>query len=184
MKPFHGIALIGAMAAALLAGGPVSGAPDMRRYGPIHSTSPDSGTCGNFWANDTFDRVFRVDTTPQPDGTFLVTEYFRRGTFVTVEGPSPGGCQTNPGGTVAAGVTGTMFGTFRIEVSGGTYDPSATCTEASCGTTAGFVSTVFGPAATYDVPTFLLYYNAGANGRWRNASADRGGNRGDITGAP
>lgn len=156
-----------------------------QQYGPISSTSPDSGTCGNDWATDTFDRFYKVNTTTNPDGTYTVTEEFKNGTFVTNAGASPGSCQ--PGNTPAllgAGVTGKMQGTFTIIVTGGTFNPDATCTQVSCGTTAGFIATVFGSTATYDVPTFLFHYSAGNNGEWKNASPDQGGNNGDITGAP
>ena len=77
--------------------------PAVRQYGPFPSTSPDSGTCGNDWAEDSFDRHFKVNTSPNPDGTYTVVEEFKKGTFVTNLGPSPGGCETNLGGTVAAG---------------------------------------------------------------------------------
>jgi hypothetical protein len=184
MERFERIILASALAAALLGGEPATSAPEVRHYGPFHSTSPDSGTCGNFWANDTFDRFFRVNTSPGADGTYTVTEQFKNGSFVTDPGPSPGGCDTNPGGTVAAGVTGKMQGAFLMVITGGTYDPAATCDETSCGTTAGFVATVFGPQARFDVPTFQFHYDAGSNGEWKNASEDRGGNHGDITGTP
>jgi hypothetical protein len=46
------------------------------------------------------------------------------------------------------------------------------------------VATVFGADATYTIPTFELNYNARRNGDWKNASADRGGNQGDVTGGP
>ena len=69
-------------------------------------------------------------------------------------------------------------------ITGGTYNPAASCDETSCGTTAGFVATVFVPEARYDVPTFRRHYNARTNGEWKNASADRGGNQGDLTGTP
>ena len=151
-------------------------------YGPFASTSPDSGTCGNDWANDTFDRFFKVDTTPNADGTYNVKEEFKNGSFVTIAGLSPGSCETNPGGTVAAGVTGKMHGSFDMVVTGGTFNPNATC-PAVC-TTAGFVAAVFGATATYVVPTFDFHYSAGRNGQWKNASANRGGNHGDITGTP
>ena len=184
MKRFQRIMLAGAVAVLLMGGQRVAGAPEVRHYGPFPSTSPDSGTCGNFWATDTFDRFFHVQTSPNADGTYSVTEQFKDGSFVTSAGPSPGSCDTNPGGIVAAGVTGKMQGSFLIVITGGTYNPAAACDEASCGTTAGFVATVFGPEARYDVPTFLLHYNARTNGEWKNASADRGGNHGDITGTP
>lgn len=174
-----------AVAALIVLGllpGIVSAAGRVRQYGPFPSSSPDSGTCGNDWATDTFDRHFKVDTQPNADGTYTITQEFKKGTFVTNAGASPGACETNPGGTVAAGVTGKMHGSFTIVVSGGTFNPAATCPTAC--TTAGFVAAVFGPTATYDVPTFSFHYSAGNNGEWKNASADRGGNHGDITGSP
>ena len=68
------IMLASVAAAALLGGEHAAGAPEVRQYGPFHSTSPDSGTCGNSWATDTFDRFFRVQPSPNADGTFSVTE--------------------------------------------------------------------------------------------------------------
>ena len=155
-----------------------------QHYGPFASSSPDSGTCpNNLWATDTFDRHFTVDTLPNADGTYTIQEQFKNGSFVTNAGMSPGGCETNPGGTLLAGVTGTMQGSFTIVVSGGTYNPNATC-PAVC-TTAGFVTAVFGPTATYNVPTYRFEYTAGGQGlashTWKNASADRGGDQGDIS---
>ena len=177
------IVTLTALAAVFLCANLALSAPGVRNYGPFPSSSPDSGTCGNDWATDTFDRFFKVNTSPNPNGTYTVVEDFKNGTFVTNAGPSPGGCETNPGGTVAAGVTGKMQGSFNIIVSNGTYNPNAVCTTL-CGTTAGFIATVFGPTATYDIPTYLFHYNARNNGEWKNASDDRGGNHGDITGNP
>lgn len=150
---------------------------DSQDYGPFHSTSPDSGTCGNDWANDTFERHFTVS-----QGGARVKETFKKGTFVTIAGHSPGACQsgTDNGHTVAAGVKGKFEGSFEIVVTGGTFNPNAVCTVATCGTTAGFIATVFGAGATFDVPTFEFHYSAGKNGEWKNASANRGGNHGDI----
>ena|SRR2546429_8178886 len=66
--------------------------PAVRQYGPFASTSPDSGTCGPDWANDTFDRHFKANTTRNPDGTYTVIEEFKKGSFITFAGPSPGAC--------------------------------------------------------------------------------------------
>src|SRR5512143_2751040 len=140
------------IASSLALAGQAVAEPASAHYGPIPSTSPDSGTCGNSWANDSFDRVFRVDTRPNPDGTYDVVERFERGRFVTVAGPSPGGCQTDPGGTVGDGVEGRMQGSFDMVVVG-VFNPDAVCTPETCNTTAGFVTTVFGPEATFTVPT-------------------------------
>jgi hypothetical protein len=156
--------------------------PAVVHYGPIASTSPDQGTCGNSWANDSFNRVFRVRTAPEPDGTFQVEEDFRDGNFVTVAGQSPGACETGSGGMVGGGLSGRMGGSFSIVVSGGTFDADAVCTQATCGTTAGFIATVFGPSAVFIIQSFNLHYVVPRHGAWKNASPDRGGNHGDITG--
>src|SRR5690349_20454771 len=88
-----------------------SGTPT-QHYGPYPSGSPDSGTCGNNWAEDTFDRDFTVRTNAA--GTTVV-EQFKNGSFVTDAGPSPGACDTTDGygpGTLQAGHTGSMHGYF------------------------------------------------------------------------
>src|SRR5207247_4068707 len=79
-----------------------------QHYGPYESGSGDSGTCGPDWANDMFDRHFTVHR--NVDGTFTVVEQFKNGSFVTMAGPSPGACDTNLGGTVKAGVSGSRSG--------------------------------------------------------------------------
>ena len=154
-------------------------------YGPINSSSPDSGTCRPVWANDTYKRVFDAATTANLDGTFNVTESFIAGRFVTIAGSSPGACETgaDTGGMIGDGVTGSFNGNFIVVVSGGSFNASATC-ESGCDTTAGFVATVYGAGASYDVPSFVFDYHANGPGLiqrdWHNASADEGGNFGDI----
>jgi len=176
--------LVSGLCVSILGHGALASAdPAKAHYGPFALTSPDSGTCGNNWANDTFHRSFRVDTRANGDGTFTVFEHDRRGRFVTVAGSSPGGCQTNPGGMVADGVRGHFHGSVLLIVAGD-FDPEAECTPELCSTRAGFVATVFGADATFTAPSFEFRYEAGRNGRWINASQDRGGNRGDIVGAP
>ena len=105
---------------------------------------------------------------------------------MTVAGPSPDTCDPSgtPGSTIAGGVSGAFSGNFLVVVSGGAFNPDASCDVSSCGTTAGFVATVYGDAATSNVTSFGFTYHA--NGpdlvqrEWRNASADQGGNGGDI----
>lgn len=163
-----------------------TGAQDSVHFGPINSGSGDSGTCGPDWANDTYKRVFDASTTANPDGTYTATESFISGRFVTVAGPSPDACDLTgiPGSTIAGGVTGSFNGNFVIVVTGGVFNPDATCDPTSCGTTAAFVATVYGAAATYNVTSFGFTYHANGPGliqrEWRNASADQGGNGGDI----
>jgi len=145
--------------------------------GPFAGSSPDSGTCGNDWANDTFDRLF--GSTPSH-----FTEKFEHGTFVTVAGKSPGACENGDNGnTVVAGVTGTFSGSFvDASVSGATQFTPGACTQATCGTTAGFVHTVYGPGASYEVNDFNFDYHVCDGRSWRNASSNHGGNQGDIAG--
>jgi hypothetical protein len=130
-------------------------------------------------------RVFDAATSQNTDGTYNATETFISARFVTIAGPSPDACDPTgvKGSTIADGVTGTFTGNFMIVVSHGTFDPKATC-DTGCDTTAGFVATVYGAAATYDIPSFGFTYHANGPGlvqrEWHNASADQGGNSGDI----
>lgn len=163
-----------------------------KHYGPYPSTSPDSGTCGNAWATDTFDRHFTVKS--NNDGTFTVVQQFKNGSFETIEGPSPGSCdpdESPPAGSVNGGVVGNMHGYFIIPIpfEQSSTDPScvAGMPLAPC-TTKGFVDSHFSgcnyPAPPCEVTTFAFHYSAGDQGliqhSWKNASPDRGGNRGDI----
>jgi hypothetical protein len=167
-----------------------SGTPT-QHYGPYASGSPDSGTCGNDWADDTFDRDFTVRTNSA--GTTVV-EQFKNGSFVTLgPGPSPGACDSSDGygpGTINAGHTGSMHGYFIIsgtlvQTSTSPYCNAVAMTNADC-TTATFIDTHFVPCygATCTVSTFFDHYSAGdqslAVHEWKNASCDRGGNHGDI----
>ena len=115
------------------------------------------------------------------DGTYTVREDFVHGSFVTTVGPSPGGCDTNPGGTILPGIKGKMRGTVIVTVAG-TFNPDATCA-APC-TTGDFVAAFFGPTATYDVTSFVYTYRSHDHRlcahSWRNASPELGGTAGDI----
>ena len=86
-----------------------------QHYGPYASGTPDSGTCGNDWANDAYQRHFTIFNRA---GSVVVVEQFKEATFTTVAGPSPGACETTPftGGLVAAGVTGNFRGYFIIQI--------------------------------------------------------------------
>jgi hypothetical protein len=126
-----GVVLVMGMVAVAVAILPGAGAAQgrTRHYGPFSSTSPDSGTCGNNWAVDAFDRHFTVDTRADASGAYSVTEEFKDGTFVTNAGASPGSCQPDATATtLAAGVTGKMHGDFIVVVTGGSYNASAVCT--------------------------------------------------------
>ena len=165
-----------------------AGATPTQHYGRYQSGSTDSGTCGNDWAFDTFDREFVVRSNGA--GGFTVVEQFKNGSFVTTQGPSPGACETNVGGTIYAGATGSMHGYFIVSNVGPQTSTSPFCdalasSNADC-TTATFINTHFAPCypATCTVTTFFDHYAAGDQSllyhEWKNASADRGGNHGDI----
>jgi hypothetical protein len=172
-------------------------APATQHYGPYPSMSTDSGTCGNDWANDTFDRHFTVQT--NADETFTVIEQFKNGIFVTPASDSPpvnfspGACQNSPtpAGTVNYGITGSLHGYFIItnvtgpQTSMDSHCNATTMSNTNCDTTT-FVNTHFPPCyqVTCTVTTFFFHYSAGDQSllihEWKNASADRGGNSGDI----
>jgi hypothetical protein len=120
------------------------------KLGPYQMTRTDGSSCGvdQPWANDTFVRTYKIKK--QKNGTYRI-ERRDRGTFVTLGTLSPGKCETTSkhGSTVPAGVKGTFHGFLVGVVSGGTFNPSATCTGATCGTTETFVSTFFGSGATF-----------------------------------
>ena len=158
---------------------------DGRVFGPFASSSKDSGTCGNDWANDTFERVFTV--TRNADGSFTLREDFRDGEFVTIAGDSPGACETSSphGTTIRAGVRGEFSGFLVGPVTGGTgtFEPAGGCPAPCTGTE--FLAIHFGAGATWDTSTFRFRYEADDEDglhftHWQNASPDQGGNRGDI----
>ncbi len=183
---------------------PSSSGTSTQHFGPYASGSSDSGTCGNNWADDKFDRHFTVFQ--DGSGSLLVVEQFKNGTFLTPStsppnsNQSPGACQTSPGptgngGTVAAGVTGSLHGYFVIPLPSGTTQTSisSSCVSGSPSTpctTSGFINSHFTPAcypSTCPVTSFFFHYVAPSQGliinEWKNASADRGGNSGDIRSA-
>lgn len=193
MKSLSFTALLIALSISL---GTVHAASYPQHYGPYPSSSPDSGTCGNNWAQDSFDRHFTI--TKNSDNSYLVVEQFKDGSFVTNAGSSPGACQTPPpstglGGTVNAGVTGEMYGYFNIPISNlstqNSTDPHCNAnlkTNANCDTTT-FINTHFNPPcypAICTVTTFFFHYHADdqclIEHTWQNASPDVGGNKGDI----
>lgn len=170
-----------------------------QHFGPYASSSDDSGTCGNDWATDTFNRHFTVFS--NPEGTFTVVEHFKDGTFITPasDGPpvnfSPGACQASPtpAGVVNNGIAGEFQGHFVIplpsaetQTSTSPFCDAVAMTNTDC-TTATFINTHFTPACypdTCSVTMFVFKYDASDQGlimnEWKNASPDRGGNRGDI----
>jgi hypothetical protein len=168
-----------------------TGTTPTQHYGPYPSGSPDSGTCGNNWAEDTYNRDFTVRA--ERNGSYTVVEQFKHGSFVTTTGTSPAACDptyTNHGTTIRGGVVGSMHGYFIVpgvlmQTSTSPYCDAVTMTNAGC-TTTTFINTHFTPCypATCSVTTFFDHYAAGDQGliynEWKNATTDRGGNGGDI----
>jgi hypothetical protein len=107
----------------------------------------DHGSCGNGWATDTSNRTWSVK--PNGNGTFRVTRK-DKGTFVTLAGQSPGACDKTGkhGHLVSAGVHGKFRGYLSGTVSGGTFNPKATCDAACIGDTTKFI-TAFFPGGTF-----------------------------------
>lgn len=117
------------------------------KFGPYDVVTDDNGTCGNAWAVDTEKRTFKVQA--KGDGSYRLTRT-DRGTFLTNAGQSPGACETKGkhGATVLAGIKGKFHGYLRGTVTGGTFNPNATC-PADCGFTDVWIATFFGPSATF-----------------------------------
>ncbi len=175
-----------------------------QHYGPYASSSPDSGSCGNNWADDTFNRHFTIF---QDKSSFLVVEQFKDGNFSTpsttppIANQSPGACNTGTdnGGTVATGISGSFHGYFVIPIppghsqtSNSQFCDASTSSNTDC-TTTKFIDTHFTPACYFGgtgscpVTTFFFHYSAGDQllmaHEWKDASADRGGLNGDIRSA-
>ena len=108
---------------------------------------PDHGSCMNAWATDTSTRTWSVKK--NKNGTFRVSRR-DKGTFVTLAGQSPGACETTAkhGHTVTAGVHGKFRGYLSGTVSGGTFNPAATCNAACIGDTPTFIAAFF-PGGTF-----------------------------------
>jgi hypothetical protein len=146
-------------------------------------TSPDSGTCGNDWANDTLKRTYTVKK--GADGGYRLVA-FDRGTFTTVAGQSPGACDKNDphhGTVVTVGSTGHLGGFVAEKITGGTFNAHATC--AAVCTRDAFVASFFGASAQQHVDKFLYVYMskdpALTKHVWVNhGNATESRNRGDI----
>jgi hypothetical protein len=165
----------------------------------IHTT--DNGCAGNPWADDTIQRTLKVHQ--NADGSYRIKEE-DKGVFVTNAGgavASPGNCPENKsrhGHTVRPGVTGTLKGYIKGTVTGGTFNPTATCSATPC-TQAMFIAAFFGPTATFSCRTnstdckFDYKYHAKENQRllfrsWRDSGTGAGSMlnerfRGDIADA-
>jgi hypothetical protein len=158
--------------------------------GPIAVTGADDiGTCNNTWAEDSFNKFYKITAGSVP-GTYDVNVEYRNGKFVTNAGFSPGACESgaNNGNIVAAGVTGTMKQSYDGTVTGTLSGNS--CTSATCYNTTTILNTVFDPGWTWTILsdgghwTWSNTYRAGPNGTWYDTSVNWPLNdTGDITGS-
>ena len=132
----------------LCAIGPAAAAPGTKQFGPFPVVTTDGGSCGNSWANDTFERRYTVIS--NGSGNFTVKEK-DNGTFVTIAGQSPGACETSNshhGAFVNAGIAGNIEGSADFTVNSATYNPNGCDAVPSvCSTRSGFVTAVFGAGA-------------------------------------
>ena len=87
------------------------------------------------------------------DGTFRVTRKDKT-TFLTNAGQSPSACATSGkhGKLVTAGIHGKFRGYLTGTVSGGTFNPTATCAPACIGGTSAFIAAHF-PGGTFTCTT-------------------------------
>lgn len=186
MKKFFLLAL-----AALAVGIVTSQALAAKGMPPINVTvagvsQGDIGTCNNTWAQDTFDKLFTL--TKNVDGTYNLQVNYKKGTFVSFAGMSPGACEsgTNNGNTVAAGVTGRTHQEYNATVTATTAadsNPDCGTGNTACTGSGQFLDAVFG-AGNWSRTDFSWtgHYEAGSNGVWFDTSVNWPLNdRGDIT---
>lgn len=152
------------------------GASNPLVFGPYNTPNDqDSNTCGGNWATDNFDRTYIV--TPQPDGSFDITELYN-GTFTTNAGesqPNPASC---PGTLETGGVFGHMYGEYVLNLAApADFNPTATCS-AACGTSDFFADFFHGASEPANY-AWEFYYTTPSNGDWSNTDH---GNTGNITG--
>ena len=162
-------------------------------FGPYQAAGPDSGFCGNNWANDRYTVTFVV--APQPDGSFVVSEMMK-GSFATLAGASPNnnqsGCLTGSGPQIRAGISGSLYGDFVVPVTApADFNPTATLDDSTpCGATCTsdkFFEAFFGKSAGYTNSTsyaWQFFYTTPnvAHGHWADTDHTTAGDssNGDI----
>jgi hypothetical protein len=162
-------------------------------FGPYQAAGPDSGFCGNNWANDIYTVTFVV--APQTNGSFVVSEMMK-GSFTTLAGASPNnnqsGCLTGSGPQINAGITGSLYGDFVVPVAApadfnatATLDDSTPC-GATC-TSDKFFEAFFGKSAGYSNSTsyaWQFHYTTpnDVHGHWADTDHTTAGDssNGDI----
>lgn len=168
------------IALALLVSVTTVAGPGTQHFGPFLDNTTDGGSCGNTWANDSFERRYTVIS--NGGGNFTVREQ-DHGTFVTLAGSSPGACETTPhhGAVLSAGIKGDIQGSAVFTVNSGTYNPNGCdANPSACSARAGFVTAVFGAAAvpSMNFTAFNFEYSSSDQSldyhHWQDKSADQG----------
>jgi hypothetical protein len=143
----HSAGALALAGSVLLASSAAVAGPGTQQFGPFVLNTTDGGSCGNSWANDTFERRYTVISNGEDNFTVREKD---KGAFVTIAGESPGACETTPhhGAIVGAGITGNIVGSADFTVDSATYNPNGCNADPSvCSTRAGFVTAVFGGGA-------------------------------------
>jgi hypothetical protein len=155
MKRLAILALVAGSALAIAAAGladPGKGKGHDKGHGgrgklTMHVVTSDHGTCQqNVWATDTLKRAYTVKK--NHDGSYRVSRK-DDGSFSTTGPQSPGACETGSkhGSVLTAGYTGKVHGYLKGTVTGGTFNPNATCT-AECSAT-DFIAAFFTPGSQF-----------------------------------
>src|SRR5213596_1102320 len=117
----------------------------------LQVTTTDHGCNFRPWATDKLSRTFKVRK--NENGSYTVRRE-DKGTFTTLAGPSPSAdpCadvirRGKHGTTLLAGMTGKMHGYIQGTVTGGTFNPTGTCT-AEC-TNKDFIAGFFTAGSTF-----------------------------------
>jgi len=184
MKRITTLVVLASAALALAASGAAVPGQGKPNHFTFTVTTTDDGSCGTPWATDTAKRTFSVKK--NSDGSYRLLRR-DRGTFVTTGPASPGACNTKgPHGTVVHAAAKGRFHSYLVgRVTGGTFNPNATCT-ADCGFTDVFVTTFFGPHAQYSCFTnskncrFDFEYSAAAQGLRYHHWSDKGHGAGTL----
>jgi hypothetical protein len=179
----NGMAAIVLTATAVLTGTVFASGTD--HLGPFAGNSLDGGSCGNSWANDTYDLFATVHD--NNDGTFTVGVDYKDGSFTTLPGFSPGACSPSlhHGSFVLGGITGSFQGWVAGTVTAATYNPNGCDVPSVCTTRTTMIQALF-PGGSYDITSFNFEYQSSdgtlSYRHWQDKSAKDSGEKfeGDI----
>jgi hypothetical protein len=121
---------------------------------------PVTGADGSVWASADYTRALQVYRVPGSKNTYCAT-WRDSGTFVTVEGESPGGT-----GTVAAGIAGRLTRTAVTTNFTAAFQPHAATSGALGTAAADWTSFYFSNVQGLDLVWYSNLYMTPANGSW------------------